>query len=70
MEHCAAKALLLVTATVEGTSTSIARERHHLRCSLDVGHPGPHRDEAHEQSWEGALEHCPTLLVHDEEAGE
>lgn len=63
---CEARAVLIVTRQMEGTSTNVARQRFQLRCSLDPGHAGAHRDEAHEQEWE-LVQGRPTLLLRDEE---
>jgi len=48
---CDARAVLLVTRQIEGTSTHVARQRIELHCSLSPDHAGAHRDEAHAQEW-------------------
>ena len=48
---CDARAVLLVTRQMEGTSTNVARQRIQLHCSLPPEHAGPHRDETHAQEW-------------------
>ncbi len=63
---CDARAVLIVTRQMEGTSTNVARQRFQLHCGLAPGHAGPHRDAAHEQEWE-LVQGRPTLLLRDEE---
>ena len=63
---CDSRAILIVTRQMEGTSTTVARQRFELHCALETGHPGPHRDTAHEQEWE-IVQGRPTLLLRDEE---
>ncbi|HWZ88915.1 MAG TPA: hypothetical protein VNW92_08695 [Polyangiaceae bacterium] len=63
---CDSRAVLIVTRQMEGTSTNVARQRVELHCSLEAGHPGPHRDTVHEQEWE-MVQDRPTLLLRDEE---
>src|SRR5690606_21482131 len=62
MTFCGHQAVLLVTQDVADTSTSIARERIELRCDLEQGHAGPHRDSARGEGWEGREGRRPTLL--------
>ncbi|MEP7049580.1 MAG: hypothetical protein ABJB12_04475 [Pseudomonadota bacterium] len=62
---CDARAVLLVTRQMEGTATSVARQRIELACSLPEGHVGAHRDVAHEQEWD-VVKGRPTLLLRDE----
>jgi hypothetical protein len=66
--------VLVVTRTVEGTSTSVARRRVELSCTLPESHPGNHRDEVHGEEWEkkrsgGAARDSerPTILRHEDE---
>jgi len=63
---CDARAVLIVTRQMEGTSTNVARERFQLHCGLENGHAGPHRDAEHAQEWE-LVQGRPTLLLRDEE---
>ncbi len=67
MVDCGQKAVLIVTKSVEGTATSIARERHELRCQLAEGHSGPHRDETRNTEWSAAPGQFRTLLRHEDE---
>jgi len=48
---CDARAVLLVTRQMEGTSTHVAQQRIELHCSLPPDHEGPHRDETEGQEW-------------------
>jgi hypothetical protein len=63
---CDDRAVLIVTRQMEGTATNVARQRFELRCGLEAGHAGPHRDAEHEQEWE-IVQGRPTLLLRDEE---
>jgi hypothetical protein len=63
---CDARAALIVTKRMEGTSTNVARQRFELHCGLAIGHSGPHRDAGYEQEWE-VVQGRPTLLLRDEE---
>ena len=65
---CDAEAVLLVTRQVEGTSTHVARQRFELRCCRETGHPGPHRDQQHEQDWED-VSGRKSMVLRDEEEG-
>lgn len=67
MAACDARAVLVVTRAVVGTSTSVARERIDLECGLVLGHPGKHRDGRHAQEWESRSSQRPTLLRHEDE---
>lgn len=49
---CPHRAVLLVTREVEGTSTSVARERYNLTCGREEKHSGPHRDAERGEEWE------------------
>lgn len=64
MTFCGHHAVLLVTQDVADTSTSVARERIELRCDLERGHPGLHRDTARDESWLGEQGRRTTLLRH------
>jgi len=62
---CDARAVLIVTRQIEGTSTNVARQRIELHCSLSPGHDGPHRDEAHAQEWV-VVKGRASMVVRDE----
>lgn len=63
---CGAHATLLVTHTVEGTATNVARQRLVLRCAMPSGHKGPHLDPDHAEQWEAPADANPTLLRQEE----
>jgi hypothetical protein len=65
--QCGHRAILVVTRTVEGTSTTVARRRIELSCGLTTGHTGPHRDLAHPEEWLTRASTRPTLLRHEED---
>jgi hypothetical protein len=67
MQACGQRAILVITRTVEGTSTSVARSRVELSCRLSEGHDGSHQDSEHGESWEGKPDHVLTLLRHEDE---
>jgi hypothetical protein len=67
MSECGHRAVLIITITPTGTSTNVARKRVELRCGLDLGHPGLHRDEASGETWEGASGRPSTVLRHEDE---
>ena len=62
---CDARAVLLVTRQMEGTSTHVAQQRIELRCSLPAAHRGPHRDESQAQEWD-VIKGRPSLVLRDE----
>jgi hypothetical protein len=66
MTVCGHEAVLLITTSPNGTSTSVARERTALKCSLAAGHEGPHRDEARNESWESTGAGRQMLFRHEE----
>ena len=63
---CDARAVLLVTRQMEGTSTNVARQRIELHCSLSAGHTGPHRDESQAQEWE-VIKGRPSMILRNED---
>lgn len=48
---CSQGAVLIITTSLAGTSTNVARERVPLTCGLAEGHEGAHRDEKNGESW-------------------
>jgi len=66
---CDARAVLLVTRQIEGTSTNVARQRIELHCSLSPDHEGPHRDESQAQEWE-VVKGRTSMVVRDENEDE
>jgi hypothetical protein len=69
MAECGHRAVLVITRSVEGTTTSVARERVELVCGLPSGHEGEHRDRDRMESWEGEAGRITTLLRDESEAG-
>ena len=65
---CDARAVLLVTRQMEGTSTNVARQRIELHCSLPPEHDGPHRDETQAQEWL-VVKGRASMVVRDEDEG-
>jgi hypothetical protein len=61
---CNKEAVLLITTAVAGTSTNVARRRVPLKCSLEEGHEGPHRDEPKSESWDQGRQ---TVIRHEDE---
>jgi hypothetical protein len=49
---CKHRALLIITRDVRGTTSNLAKKRTELQCGEPEGHDGPHRDEAHGESWD------------------
>jgi hypothetical protein len=62
---CRHRAVLIVTRDVEGTSTSVARERKNLSCSREASHQGTHRDRQYEEEWEDKGPLLSHVLRHD-----
>ncbi len=67
MQSCGQRAVLVITQTVEGTSTNVARRRIELSCGLELGHAGKHRDLTEAEEWDDKAGHIPTLLRHEDE---
>lgn len=67
MKPCGQSATLVITQQVVGTSTSVARRRVALKCSLPEGHAGAHHDERHDESWAPTSDRRPTILRHEDE---
>jgi hypothetical protein len=59
----------MITTTPDGTSTNVVRRRVELRCELNEGHTGRHRDEQHGEEWEMSPSGSrpPTLLRQEDE---
>ena len=68
MTECGERAVTIITGSVQGTSTHVARRRIELRCRLAQGHAGAHHDAEQGERWEGALGQTATLLRHEPEA--
>jgi hypothetical protein len=68
MATCGRRAVLYITRSVEGTSTSVARERVELVCDRAPGHTGLHRDSRHDEDWEHGERDITSLFRHEEES--
>lgn len=66
MTECAQRAVLIVTRSVEGTATSVAKTRVELMCRLPEGHDGPHQDTQRGETWEAQPGRRATLLRHED----
>jgi hypothetical protein len=66
MTVCGHEAVLLITTTPAGTSTNVARERTVLKCTLEAGHAGPHRDDTHKEEWAPTSNARQMLFRHEE----
>ena len=67
MATCGRRAVLYVTRRIEGTSTSVARERVELQCDRESGHPGLHKDSVHGEEWEHGDRETTSLFRQEEE---
>lgn len=67
MSECGERAVLIVTKTLAGTATNVARSRTLLVCGLDAGHAGEHRDTRHAEAWEAKPGAVPTIIRHEDE---
>lgn len=56
----------MITRTVSGTSTHVAKQRIELVCNKPKGHDGLHRDSTHEREWKSEPGRVSTLLENDE----
>lgn len=62
---CRHRAVLIVTREVQGTSTTIARERKNLSCGLEKDHVGPHQDAQYEEEWQDDEKQLTHILRHE-----
>jgi len=62
MKACPGRAILVLTGEVQGTSTTIVRQRIELRCGLPDQHPGDHHDPSHDAHWAAEPGDRPTLV--------
>jgi hypothetical protein len=63
--ECKARAVLIVTRSVDGTTTNVARRRVELTCSKPAEHSGPHFDVVEKQGWEAEAGKVVTVLKHE-----
>lgn len=61
---CGAKAILIVTRSVQGTTTNVAQSRTELRCDKPGGHEGAHADSQAGEEWEAEPGKVATILRH------
>jgi hypothetical protein len=59
----------MITTRPDGTTTNVVRRRVELRCELDLGHTGRHRDGKNNEEWEisPSGSRPPTLLRQEDE---
>ena len=62
MKRCRSRATLLITRTVAGTATNIARERLLLECDLEAEHTGSHYNRNADEHWTSSDTKPVTLL--------
>ena len=69
MPQCSSNAVLMITTSPEGTATNVVRRRIELRCELNEGHTGRHRDGKNDEEWDTASSGSrpPTLLRQEDE---
>ncbi|HWA78079.1 MAG TPA: hypothetical protein VG937_37345 [Polyangiaceae bacterium] len=68
MPTCGARAVLIVTATLEGTATNVARRRVELACGLPEQHEGAHRDVEQGEAWQAPIDEVSMILRHEDES--
>jgi hypothetical protein len=66
MAQCGQRAVLVITQSVVGTSTNVARSRTELICDQPTGHAGLHIDSRANETWQGKPGERPTLLRHED----
>jgi hypothetical protein len=64
--ECGARATLVITGPVSGTSTHVAKQRIELSCKKPKGHDGLHRDPTHAREWQSEPGKVRTLLDHED----
>ena len=69
MSQCGSQAVLMITTSPEGTTTNVVRRRIELRCDLDEGHAGRHRDGKNSEEWDRTTSGSrpPTLLRQEDD---
>lgn len=63
---CTHRAVLIVTQSVDGTATNVAKRRVELECAREQGHAGDHDDRAKGERWQDDGNTLTTLFRHDE----
>jgi hypothetical protein len=71
MSQCGSHAVLMITTSPDGTTTTVVRRRIDLHCELDQGHSGRHRDDTNGEEWDTGASGSrpPTLLRQEDEDG-
>ena len=64
---CKHTALLIITKDVQGTSSSVAKERFKLSCAKPEGHDGPHHDPNHDHTWTDKGKEQSYVVIHESE---
>jgi len=62
---CGAKAVLIVTRSVPGTTTNVAQRRAELSCDKPAGHDGAHADSGQGEEWQAEPGKRATVLRHE-----
>ena len=62
---CPHRATLIVTISVTGTASNVAKKRIDLECRLPKGHAGDHEDGAHGEKWRDDGHKRTTILRHE-----
>ena len=64
---CKHQAILIVTRTVRGTASNIAKRRIDLHCQEAAGHSGEHYDPHEDRRWQDKGSEVTHILEHEEE---
>jgi hypothetical protein len=64
MSSCGERAILVITKSIEGTTTNVVSRRSELSCTLEAGHAGEHRDASGER-WQSSGGPVSTVLRHE-----
>ena len=69
MSQCGSQAVLMITTSPDGTTTTVVRRRVELCCDLGEGHEGRHRDGKNGEEWErtSSGSRPPTLLRQEDD---
>ncbi len=63
---CKHRAVLIVTRSVRGTSSNVAKERTELQCQKPAHHDGQHHDPQHDVSWQDKGHLLTHVLRHED----
>ena len=64
-EKCDKRAILIVTQSVQGTASNVAKQRVELCRTEPAGHEGPHYDRTHDERWQDDGRELTTVLRHE-----